>query len=97
MAKANSSSTTKTPAAPALSFTDAYGAMITIPAGGAQDYAGVKSEQLRAITRMLATDFELDRDLERLFQVIANGLAGEVDQLLYLVAKDAENMNKAEA
>lgn len=95
MAKQNSSIVENKANRPALSFTDAHGATVTIPAGEAHDYAGIKAEQLRMVTQLLTIsavgNIDLPKSLSEHFQVTANALAHELEELISLVATDAAN------
>jgi hypothetical protein len=80
------------PTVPPLSFIDTYGATVTIPAGEAQDYAGIKSEQLTAVTRLLAgagaVGIDLSVSATQHFTAMANQLACELASLIDIVAED---------
>jgi hypothetical protein len=71
------------------SFVDTYGATVTIPAGEAATYTGIKAEHLRAITQLLA-GVDLAASQTQEFSVIANGLAHELEQLIPIVATDTQ-------
>lgn len=76
-----------------LSFTDTYGATVSIAADAVQDYTGIKVEQLRAVTQLLASaasgGIELSPSATRDFTLMANSLAHEVEDLLSIAAMAA--------
>lgn len=87
MATANTTSTA------GGSFQDAHGATVIIPKGQAQDYAGVRAEQLAALTQLLTNaavgSIELDKKAVEHFQLMANEYAHAVYALIDIVADDA--------
>lgn len=80
-----------------LQFVDAHGATVTIRPGSAHDYAGVRAEQLNALTRLLvgvsAGDIELDDGDADIFQLWANEYAHAMQELIDLVGRDDGSNN----
>ncbi len=77
----------------AVSFVDTYGATVAIPAGEVQDYAGIKAEQLRAVTQLLtgaaSGGIDLSPSAVRDFSLMANSLAHEIEYLVNIGANSA--------
>lgn len=85
------------PAAPApLSFTDTYGATVTIPAGEVANYAGYKAEHLRTVTQLLAAagDIDLSGSSIRDLSLIANALTCELESVISIIAIHAADSVK---
>ena len=78
-----------------LQFVDTHGATVTIRPGAVRDYAGVRAEQLEALTRLLvsvsAGDVELDDGDADIFQLWANEYAHAMHELVDLIAQDANS------
>jgi hypothetical protein len=83
----------KDPSPSSFSFKDAYGATVTIASGDAARYASVKAEQLKFITQLLTEvavgSCDLPDDTAKHFQVVANGMAHELETLIDVIANDA--------
>lgn len=80
-----------------LQFTDAHGAIVSIDRGDVRLYAGVRAEQLKALTSLLVEvaqgNAELDDKDVRVLQLLANEFAHEVHDLIELVHQDAAEQN----
>jgi hypothetical protein len=79
-----------------LSFVDSHGATVVVADGSARDYAGVKSEQLRAITQLLVLEatgvVELPHSLHEIFSLTANALAHDMERMVGLIVEDCARL-----
>lgn len=72
------------------SYTDTHGATVTIPTGEAANYAGVRSEQLRDVVRLLSCatvgGLAIDKPIVETLHLLANELADDVNAIIDLIA-----------
>jgi hypothetical protein len=91
---------TKPDATPVLAYTDLHGAVITIPADGLALYAGVKAEQMKALTQVLKEDafgdLDLDKELRNMLVLVADEYAHAVNEISNLVTGEMHRMGKRE-
>jgi hypothetical protein len=81
-----------------LTYTDLHGAVISIPADTLGLYAGVKAEQLKAITQVLKEDafgdLGLDSDLRNMLVLVADEYAHAVNEISDLVGGELHRLAK---
>jgi hypothetical protein len=84
-----------------LQFTDGYGAVVNIASGEVRAYAGVRAEQLKALTKIMAEAAvgggEVDKSDFDVLLLWASELANALHELVYLIHEDALNENSGGA
>lgn len=84
----------------ACSYKDAHGGTVLLGPEQVLTYAGVKTEQLSVITRLLteaaAGDLDLDKSALQTLQLMANEYVHSVDQLVDLAARHEGTRKRGE-